>query len=218
MDGTIPNPETIVGIDPGITHLGLAWIEFDGLTIVCKGASCVNLKEACDPAFHAKVPYALCTLGHSSHLHDRICHFFQEWNDLLEDAALILVEAQPFKSAGYPFELMIRQVWGAKCAFVAPQTLHAHYGTAKLSYDARKDVNEKTAETWLGENGASALWEGIKAERRQHDCADAFLLIKHHMDTNFMRRPKIVVKSRFFASKDTPDFDSFLETYRYKKE
>ena len=219
VNDTISKPRIIVGIDPGIVHLGLAWVEFCDLKIVCKGASCVNLKEACDPSLHKNVPYSLCKLGHSSHLHDRICHFFQEWQEMFEQADLILVEAQPFKSAGYPFELMMRHVWGSKCTFVAPQTLHAYFGTGKLSYDDRKDKNEELVEAWLGEHGATRLWDTIKAERRQHDCADAFLLIKHYLDPFMLTpKPKIIVKSRFFYTNDCQDFDSFLEKFRYKKE
>lgn len=244
MNDAISKPRTIVGIDPGIVHLGLAWVDFDRdnhhKPMICKGASCVNLTEACNPSFHHTVPYSLCKLGHSNHLHDRISHFFQEWNDMFETAEVILVEAQPFKSAGYPFELMMRQVWGSKCTFVAPQTLHAYFGTAKLSYDDRKFKNEDIVEAWLETHGASTLWEQIKTERRQHDCADAFLLIKHYLDPMLCAskpiEPNIVTKSRFFDSfcashrhhehehddnkndnkNNMADFRSFLETFRYK--
>jgi len=152
--------------------------------LTCEGAACVNLKEACDKASHKRVAYTLCSLGHSGHLHDRLSHFFQEWQDEFEKANLICVERQPFKSAGYPFELILKEKYGPKCSFVAPQTLHKHFRTGKLSYHDRKDATESRVARWLDDRGASSLWESICKESRQHDCADAILLLIHREETH----------------------------------
>lgn len=75
VNDTISKPRIIVGIDPGIVHLGLAWVEFCDLKIVCKGASCVNLKEACDPSLHKHV--RCISLVRS--VYNCVCAFKDSW-------------------------------------------------------------------------------------------------------------------------------------------
>lgn len=237
MNGTNTNDEKfIVAIDPGIVHLGVAWCKINEGVPWCEGAACVNLKEACDPKSHVAVSYALCALHHSKHLHDRISHFFQEWGAMLHKADMILVERQPFTSAGYPFELLIREKFGPKCSFVAPQTLLAYFGTAKMSYDDRKVRNEQVAEKWLIQIGCEPLWEAITKERRQHDCADAILLVIHHLGASGPSPPSFAKRNhstliRPIKPLDEPsissdeiredqdgptvDFHSFIEKFRY---
>lgn len=179
----------------------------------CEGAACVNLKEACTPSFHKEVPFSECRLHHSGHLHDRLSHFFQEWSNVFEKADAILIEKQPFHSAGYPFELIMREKsWGSKCIFVPPTKLLSYFGTSKLSYDDRKEANECIARDWLIMKGCSALWAQLTTLHRRHDCADAILLIIYHLEESNKPNPqKKTLKNDVTFCKS-----HVLEQFRYK--
>lgn len=162
--------------------MGIVWCDVTNGKICAPGASCVNLTEYCEPCMHARVCYDTCELNHTSHLHDRIAHFFQEWRHDFEKADVIAVELQPHGSAGYPFELILREKYGSKCYFVRPSDIHSYFMTGQFSYNDRKHENERIAKEWLTKNGHSVMWHEICFEKRQHDCADAILLIMYYLD------------------------------------
>lgn len=201
----------IIGIDPGIVHLGVVWCDVINNKIYSPGASCVNLTEYCNPCMHARVHFDTCELNHTSHLYDRLAHFFQEWRHDFEKADIIAVELQPHGSAGYPFELILREKYGSKCYFVRPSELHSHFMTRQYSYNTRKIENERIARDWLTKNGHSVVWHEICFEKRQHDCADAILMIMYYLDNK--DKPTSVTGSNTHKSRKSRVYRS----YNYKQ-
>lgn len=164
----------VVCIDPGITSVGLF-----GASLNTGDRTIVNI-------FLCETVDMRAAFGKAGHLHSYIDAFFAAYAETLAGADLLLVERQPFASAGFPLELLLRERFGEKCTFLHPATLLKHYGTAGFQYDARKRMNVQMAtaalQHWASKHlpGAGDALSHVRTLDRQHDCLDACLFFMYY--------------------------------------
>lgn len=153
----------LVGIDIGYINMGVV---------------SADLNDKCELKFynafrynislikHNMVPVQECTIPHTRETCDRVAHFIQENQDLLEDADCILIERQPptgFKD----IEALLMTKYRSKVKLISPNKMHKHFKIGHLDYEERKVETVKIAKPWV---------EHIctyKYQERQHDMADA---------------------------------------------
>ena len=110
----------IVAMDPGIRSIGV-------FAAQCSSDGAVTAIDACANV-DAMVLAATGAARPSGSLHSHIDSFLRgPHGALLTAADVIVLERQPPGSAGFPLELLVRERFGAKCVFVAPQTLHKRF-------------------------------------------------------------------------------------------
>lgn len=178
----------VVCVDPGITSVGIA---------VCRPDGSIDVDLA---SMKSVVP---------SHIHVCISDFFRRYAATFDDADVIVIEKQPYLSAGAPLELMFRERFGPRCVFVCPQTLHKYFGTAGYEYDARKAHSVSIAVDFLKKHGEDRALAYIDALTRRHDVCDAILLLMY-----WQARLKPVEE---IPAATTP-FRDFVEQFRWRKQ
>ena len=161
----------LVGIDIGYINMGVVRADLD---------------DNCDLTFYDAFRYNIslikhnvvsaheCTIPHTCETCDRVAHFIQENEDLLEDADCILIERQPpmgFKD----IEALLMTKYRSKVKLISPNKLHKFFKIGHLDYEERKVETVKIATPWV---------EHIytyESEERQHDMADAVCMCIMHM-------------------------------------
>ena len=116
-----------------------------------------------------------CKLQHSSHIVDRVLHFLQNYGHVFTESDLILAEQQPPGSGGESVGALLYSMWRSKMNLVHPGTIQKYFGLPKGDYDLKKQKAVEIVEEHL--RGRSRYDNHV----RQHDMADAFLLIMHHV-------------------------------------
>lgn len=139
-------------------------------------------------------------------VHSRVAGFLDAWAKVLGACDVILVERQPPGSAGLSLEILLRERYGKKLWFAAPQSMHAAFGTAGYTYDGRKERNVALAMAWLASleptcGGVADVVASIRDETRRHDIADALLVLMFYLRKTVpsLGIPHRVVTSRFFT-------------------
>lgn len=72
--------------------------------------------------------------------------------------------------------VIVYEFWD-RCRLVSPVSMHKHYGIGHLDYDGRKDAVVEIAVPHLRH------LSGFTSQVRQHDMADALLMVMFHVDT-----------------------------------
>ena len=152
-----------MGIDVGIINMGVVQMVVDE-----------NFDFHFDTAFrydithvrHTKVKPCDCTIPHTNEIVDRVCHFTQENQDMLDDADLILVERQPIMGLTN-IEALLMYMFRNKIKLISPNRMHKHFGINHLDYEERKGATTSIAELHLSH------LPGFTGQVRQHDMGDA---------------------------------------------
>lgn len=237
-----------VCFDPGIRNVGFCWgsmVESDsmksGNTLIdsIDGIECVDMTIM----VHKRVSVEDCCLSHGSHIQERVAHFLQEWGYLIHEASIVLVELQPFQSAGKPFEILLKERYGSKVILIPPRSMHKAFGIGGYTYEGRKKLSVTIASDFLEDlvakevKGATGALKAIEPMNRKHDCADAILLLIYYMyhyspikkKHNYtVRETRTVKRSKYFiddSKEDAPkneeaslsNFSAFLDQFRYCK-
>lgn len=160
----------LVGIDIGYINMGVVSAELD---------------DNCDIKFydafrynislikHNFIPAQECTIPHTCETCDRVAHFIQENQDLLEDADCILIERQPpmgFKD----IEALLMTKYRSKVKLISPNKMHKHFNMKNLDYEQRKEKVVEIASPWVEHIYTYA------SQERQHDMADAVCMCLMH--------------------------------------
>lgn len=164
----------VLCVDPGIVNVGLVWARLDSVPNH-------PLKEF----FWAKCVEitAIKPEDGGTHTYDKMKAFFKMYSLQFSQADKIICELQPPGSAGDKIEFMMRERFSDKLVFVAPQTLHKTF-SLRGPRDLRKKNAEQIAASWLKQKGCEDAWnEVVKSEKRNHDCADAVLLLIYYLTT-----------------------------------
>jgi len=160
----------LVGIDIGYINMGVVSAELDDncdLTFYDAFRYNISLIK------HNLVPVQECTIPHTCETCDRVAHFIQENQDLLEDADCILIERQPpmgFKD----IEALLMTKYRSKVKLISPNKLHKFLKIGHLDYEERKVQTVKISTPWVGH------LDGFKSQVRKHDMADAVCLCLMH--------------------------------------
>ena len=153
----------IVGIDIGYINMGIVSAVIDeNFELKFNDAFKYNISVI----KHKLVPVQECTIPHTCETCDRVSHFIQENQYMLEYADCILVERQPpmgFKD----IEALIMNKYRSKVKLISPNKLHKHFNMRNLDYEERKKRVVEIATPWIGEIYTFDI------EERKHDMADA---------------------------------------------
>lgn len=198
----------IVCIDPGIVSIGFVRVEMaDGTGLLARVLEC-------------KAVDATMSDGDGKHVHDRIVQFFRDEHDALTCASVIVVERQPFVSAGMPLEIMLRERFGCKCVFFNPNSLHKMFGLGGYEYEGRKQkcvriVMAHVAQ-WVaaGVPGAAAAERHITTLERKHDICDAVLLLLAWHAKYGAGKP---TETKTETKTEGTSFAAFVAQFRYTK-
>lgn len=229
-----------VCFDPGIRNVGFCWgslgsIDSGNVSLrSIDGIECVDMTIMT----HKRVSAEDCCLSHGPHIQERVAHFLQEWGYIIHEASIVLVELQPFQSAGKPFEILLKERYGSKVVLIPPRSIHKALGMGGYTYEGRKKMSVTIASDFLESlvakevKGAPEALKAIEPMDRKHDCADAVLLliyyIYHYSPVKKKRKPRetsIAKRSKYFICKEDvakdqetlSNFSSFLEQFKYCK-
>ena len=159
-----------VGVDIGYINMGVVSAELnDNFELTFYDAFRYNISLI----KHNTVPVHECTIPHTCETCDRVAHFIQENQYLLEDADCILIERQPpmgFKD----IEALLMTKYRSKVKLISPNRLHKFLKIGHLDYEERKVETVKIATPWVDHI------HGFKSQVRQHDMADAVCMCIFH--------------------------------------
>lgn len=160
----------ICALDPAIMNLGMCQVEVDDKTWDIVDVPLATVIDLTNTRCGVE-----CKLQHSGHIVDRVLHFLQNYGHVFVESDLILAEQQPPGSGGESVGALLYSMWRSKMQLVHPGTIQKHFGLPKGDYDLKKQKAVEIVEEHL--RGKSRYDNHI----RQHDMADAFLLIMHHV-------------------------------------
>jgi hypothetical protein len=197
----------VVSIDPGIVSIGLVHVEVSAGYELLRVLSCeaVNMTR-------------LRTASGGSHVHDMIAAFLLEYDAMLTGAEVILLERQPFQSAGMPLELLFRERFGCKCVFLSPHTIHKRFGLQGFEYDGRKEravaviTHEMTFWSSQAIPGATEALATLGKLARKHDICDAMMIFIVWVKALHERTAATATATAF---PECTDFKAFTEKFRY---
>ena len=160
------NRLTVLGVDIGIRHLGLAIVESAGVGVRCAThLECVNIMQYT----HNHLP-APCDLPHTNETADRLMHAVAERRPLFDGADVIAIERQPITGLQCIQALLFHE-FRDKARLVHPNTLHARHRLRGLNYEERKRHFVGWASMWV------RGWESrTQYMERKHDVADALAI------------------------------------------
>ena len=115
---------------------------------------------------HNRVPAHQCKIPHTNETCDRISHFLQEYEPLMQSADHVLIERQPIMGIK-DVEGLIMVAQREKTILISPNSMHKFFGISKFSYEERKLQTEKIAEKYVGH------MDSYKGLDRKHDIADS---------------------------------------------
>lgn len=192
----------VVSIDPGIVSIGLVHVEINPEYELVRVLSC------------SAVNMTRLRTATGNHIHDMIVAFMREYDAMFVEAQCILLERQPFQSAGMPLELLFRERFGCKCVFLSPHTIHKQFGLQGYEYEGRKQkaVALISAEIshWCTREipGAAEAMEALGKLNRKHDICDAMMIFIAWIRP-LHNKPK--------PKSNAMDFSTFVESCRYTK-
>jgi hypothetical protein len=154
---------TVIGVDVGYSSLGLVCAsvapDFDKVTV--EHAEKIDLRDIPCPE--------TCTLQHSGNVVDRMSHFVQHYEHWLNNANLILIEAQPIGGLR-DVQALLYAAYRRKCSLISPVSMHKHFGLSSV-YEERKEETVQIATSHLGH------LHNFRVANRKHDMADAFCMV-----------------------------------------
>jgi len=176
----------IVGVDVGITHLGLAELDTgqDGTARQVLSLMLVDVMQ-----------YGRVDEGRPTELYDRLDDFACKHDALFARADVIAIERQPLVGLQC-VQLFFLSRWRSKCALVSPNSLHKRFLPKGLDYDERKAAMERLAEATCTACGVDWQKSGARWPRR-HDVADALAISLLHAET--MAREQQAARSNAFG-------------------
>ena len=185
----------ICALDPAIMNLGICQVEVDDTTWDIVDVPLATVIDLTNTRCGVE-----CTPQHSGHIVDRVLHFLQNYGHVFVESDLILAEQQPPGSGGESVGALLYSMWRSKMHLVHPGTIQKHFGLPKGNYDLKKQRAVEIVEEHL--RGRSRYDHHV----RQHDMADAFLLIMHHVAKE---KQKVRIKK---TPKPAVDFSQFRFT------
>lgn len=158
----------ILSCDIGYLNMALCFVQTDAMfsfikVLFVKRININNIK--CDKD---------CTLPHGSHSSYRMMHLFQAYRQYFDAADMILVEQQPLFGMTGLEAVIVYQYW-QKTRLVSPVSMHKHFDIKHLDYENRKIAVVEIATPHLQH------MEAFTNQVRQHDIADAFLMVLFHI-------------------------------------
>ena len=160
----------VVSIDVGIVNLAMAVMEGEGrredLLVVDFCLVDITWMR------HGRVPRRECRLCHGRSLTDRIDHFVQEQEPVLEEADHILIEQQP-PGGHQAVEQLLFSRFRDRAVLVSPVGMHSHFCMRSLGYEERKRFVEERALLRLSSNEQK---ERLLSMERRHDVCDAICM------------------------------------------
>ena len=186
----------ICGIDVGIIHLGLSFIEVqtdenieDILTVI--EILLVDITKYT----HNTISKEKCRLYHTNTLCDRVNHFLQEYKDKLDSCKYIFIERQPITGIT-SVEQLVYNHFRDKAFLVQPSSIHKHFGLDPINSENRKKKSVKIGMSLLHND----LLNYINKYERKHDICDSILIAftglynKNKMKEIETPKPSLVLK------------------------
>lgn len=177
----------IVGVDVGITHLGLAELDTgpDGSDRRVGALALVDIMlYGSDGGDAGPVE-----------LYDRLDAFARDHDRLFSRADVVAIERQPLVGLQC-VQLFFLSRWRRKCVLVSPNTLHRRFLPTGLDYDERKAAMERVAHGICADCGVD--WAGRSARWvRRHDVADALAICVLHAEAEEASREATGVFDRY---------------------
>jgi hypothetical protein len=204
----------ILSIDIGITNLGLSitlwdksWENFDIIYVNLIDLNILN---------HDIVSKEDCKLYHTKHIVDKMEHFFQEFNHIMEEVDYITVELQPIMGLK-SVEGLIFSRWRHKAILVHPTKMHMFYNIKNFDYEKRKEMTVKIS---LMNIKRPIVLEAFNYYERRHDMADSICIMKYWCSLQrekYIKEMKEEVTHNLFKQNKNININDFFEKYRYNK-
>jgi hypothetical protein len=119
---------------------------------------------------HKRVCRCDCKIPHTSEVADMMAHFIQEYDYILNEADMILIERQP-PTGLTQIETLLLYLYRSKTHLVSPNSMHSHFNIGHYEYERRKESTIMLAESYL---------DGFENLGRVHDASDAVCLALFH--------------------------------------
>ncbi len=217
------NEYTILSIDIGIHHLGLAGLLFDDEYNLIRvfGVDMINITEFIHPE---GVDFENCHLHHTKTFTDWLEHVFYTYSHVFDGVDGIIIERQPPQGL-VAVEQIIFSKYRDKCELVSPNSMHKHFNIGHMDYDRRKIAvtNISThyillSDVFHAEN--QKVLSEYNSFERKHDIADAICLgiywlkKKHDKHIHDKRIEKVRSTKMTFRGSEAP-MEDWLEQFRY---
>jgi hypothetical protein len=144
---------------------------------------------------HDTISRSECKLYHSRDACDRVDHFVQNHQDMLDAAEVILIERQPLGGLMHVEQLLYSR-YRDKAILCSPNSLHKWMGINILDYDHRKEETVLRAHSYL------CQLPHYEKEERKHDMADAACLLMHYCSVQHS-----VCKKKLEAARRKAEYD-----------
>lgn len=169
----------ILSIDVGILNLGYVYcvLTQTGIELLDCGKIDITIMRHCNTLFSD------CKLHHDNCIPDYLEHFFQEYNQMFDNAEVILVERQPITGITNVQDLILNK-YRERVVLVSPNKIHKYFGMSR-DYLIRKRESQRLSESLLNKS------EYYNNLLRKHDISDAMLMII--MYYNEFIKPKPVI-------------------------
>lgn len=194
--------KSLIGIDIGVLHLGLAFASTndDYSSLKIEKTVLIDMTTECSSSG--------CSLFHTGFACDRVLHVIQAHQKSFDDCDHVVIERQP-PTGIRDVEQVFAALFRPKAIIVQPQTMHAYIGSSGFDYDRRKDLATKFACRYVPD--IEDRYE------RAHDVADAVCLVATVRSQLFTKaieaRLKSEAKTRQAAAKTSTTLD--LDRFRY---
>jgi hypothetical protein len=212
---------SILSIDVGITHLGMAVIYTDEAYNLLE-IPWVEMVDITKYTHDNDLKDKICTLQHTSCFADWLYHLFHEYETLFTQCDFILVERQPPQGL-VAIEQIIYFQWRHKTYLVHPRSMHSHFNLGSLyitpnenGYEQRKISTVEIAKN-ICKWSTRAISELDKLTRK-HDIADAICLATYWCYIRKKEYVKKINNDRVLNAKLTDSdlsVNDHFELYRY---
>ena len=206
---------TVLCIDIGILHLGLAGLVFDEEYNFVKvfGVDMINITEFVHPE---GVDSTQCHLHHTKTFTDWMEHVFWTYSDIFDGVDAIIIERQPPQGI-VAVEQIIFSRYRDKCELVSPNSMHKHFGIGHMEYGRRKEAVTNIATHYISDQTVLSEYHGFD---RKHDIADAiclgiFWLNKHHKIYAHDKRVEKVRSTKMTFRGSDMTMKDWLQQFRY---
>lgn len=211
-----PEGYTILSIDIGISHLGLAGLLFDSEYNFIKiiGVDMIDITEFHHPE---GIKQSECHLYHTKTFTDWLEHVFWKYSNVFDGVDGILIERQPPQGL-VAIEQLIFSRYRDKCELVSPNSMHKHFGIGHMTYERRKEATMNIASYHIND---PIIMKEYSMFERKHDIADAiclglYWLNSKHVKYAYDKKREEVrnMKMTFFGSSMT--MKEWIEQFRYQ--
>ncbi len=136
-----------------------------------------------------------CNLIHSKNISSYMKHLFKEYENIFNDADIILVERQPLVGIK-DVEQIINYEYQNKVILISPNSVHSYFGIGDFTYEQRKEFTT---------NFASSYIPDITNFERKHDIADAYCQLLYYLNLQHKKQ----IKNNIDNSKFSTDINQF---------